>query len=123
MGIAMPKTILAGLAVLLVSTTAASALTVTNKSQKEITIGVDEGDKSTVHKIAAGQTLTLKTECNDGCGLTGPWNFSWKAKTGDSIETDGTCLTCAGVQKAQTDAKPATQTGAKPQAVDPGPKL
>jgi hypothetical protein len=116
MGIAMLKTILAGLAVLLVSTSAASALTVTNKSQKEISIGVHEGDKSTVHKIAAGQTLTLKTECNDGCGVTGPWNFSWKAKTGDSIETDGSCLTCAGTQKAETQAKPQGQA-------NPGPKL
>ena len=91
----MLKPFFAGVALLAASVTAASALTITNKSQREIVVGVHEGRKATVHKIPAGKSLTLKNECDQNCGITGPWNFSWKAKTGDNIETDGTCLTCA----------------------------
>lgn len=95
----MLKPILAGLAAVLATATAANALTVTNTSSKEISIAVHEGQKATVHKIAAGKSVTFKTECANGCAVTGPWNFSWFAKTGDSIETDGTCLSCAPAKK------------------------
>jgi hypothetical protein len=37
--------------------------------------------------------MTFKSECDDHCGVTGPWNFSKWAKTGDTIETDGASLT------------------------------
>jgi hypothetical protein len=76
-------------------TTGANALTINNKSAQEISIGLDQGDKETVHKIAAGKSVTFKTECDDHCGVTGPWNFSWWAKTGDTIDTDGKSLTSA----------------------------
>ena len=33
--------------------------------------------------------MTFKNECDNGCGVAGPWGFSWMAKTGDMIETDG----------------------------------
>ncbi len=95
----MLKPILAGLAAVLATATSASALTVVNKSSKEISIAVSEGQKATVHKIAAGKSATFKTECATGCAVTGPWNFSWFAKTGDTIETDGTCLSCAPAKK------------------------
>lgn len=75
--------------------TSAQALTVKNVSDKEISIGLDQGDKESVHKIGAGKSVTFKNECDDHCGVTGPWNFSWWAKTGDSIETDGSSLTAA----------------------------
>jgi hypothetical protein len=80
-------------ALALTMTTGAHALTVNNKSDKEISIGLDQGDKETVHKIAAGKSMTFKSECDDHCGVTGPWNFSKWAKTGDTIDTDGTSLT------------------------------
>ena len=70
----------------------ALALTVTNKDGKEHTIGLDMGDKETVHKIPAGQSVTFKDECKDGCGVTGPWGYSKMAKTGDTITTDGKSL-------------------------------
>jgi hypothetical protein len=85
--------IAAGLAVAM--TTGANALTINNKSAQEISIGLDQGDKETVHKIAAGKSVTFKSECDDHCGVTGPWNYSWWAKTGDTIDTDGKSLTSA----------------------------
>jgi hypothetical protein len=91
----MLKSAATALMVVLASATAASALTVSNKSDKEVTIGLDQGNKESVHKIAAGKAVTFKNECDEHCGVTGPWNFSWWAKTGDTIETDGSCLTCA----------------------------
>jgi hypothetical protein len=91
----MWKLTLASFAAVLATATAAHALTVNNKSDKEITISVDEGEKSSVVKIAAGKSATFKDECKYGCAVGGPWNFSWFAKTGDNIETNGSCLTCA----------------------------
>ncbi|MCU0732791.1 MAG: hypothetical protein MUE84_14550 [Hyphomonas sp.] len=95
----MLKPILAGLLLVVTTATAAGALTITNKSANEITISVDEGEKSSVVKIAAGKTATFKDECKYGCAVGGPWNFSWFAKLGDNIETDGTCLTCVSEKK------------------------
>jgi hypothetical protein len=95
----MLKPTLAGLLLVVTTVTAASALTITNKSAKDITISVDEGEKSTVVEIAAGKTATFKDECKYGCAVGGPWNFSWFAKLGDNIETDGTCLTCVSEKK------------------------
>ncbi len=69
---------------------AASALTITNKSASEHAIGLDMGHKESVHKVPAGQSVTFKSECNDGCGVTGPWNYSVMLKTGDKYEFDGT---------------------------------
>ena len=95
----MLKPTLAGLLLVVTTVTAASALTITNKSAKDVTISVDEGEKSTVVEIAAGKTATFKDECKYGCAVGGPWNFSWFAKLGDNIETDGTCLTCVSEKK------------------------
>lgn len=67
----------------------AHALTFTNADKKEHTIGLDMGDKESVHKIPAGQSVTFKSECNDGCGVTGPWNYSVMLKTGDTWKIDG----------------------------------
>ncbi|PPC79808.1 MAG: hypothetical protein CTY31_03625 [Hyphomicrobium sp.] len=74
---------------------AASALTITNKTSKDHTIGVDLGDKERVEKIAAGKTLKLN-DCKDGCGLTGPWAFSWMAKTGEDFAFDDKGIVAAG---------------------------
>lgn len=79
----------AATAALILATGSALALTVTNKDSKEHTIALDMGDKETVHKIPAGQSVTFKDECNNGCGVTGPWGFSRMLKTGDTLTTDG----------------------------------
>lgn len=68
----------------------AAAVTVKNTSDVEITIGVDRGSKEEVQKVPAGKSVTV--ECKDGCGVTGPWGFSWKASGDDEIVTDGTAL-------------------------------
>ena len=85
----MLRMMTAATAALILATGSAFALTVTNKDSKEHTIALDMGDKETVHKIPAGQSVTFKDECNNGCGVTGPWGFSRMLKTGDTLTTDG----------------------------------
>jgi hypothetical protein len=86
---AMKKTLAAGIVASMLAVTPAFALTVTNESAEEVTVGLDMGNKESVHKIPAGQSASFKSECDDGCGVTGPWGYSWMAKTGDTIKTDG----------------------------------
>ncbi len=74
---------------LMVAAAPAMALTITNKTSQEITIGLDMGDKESVHKIAGNGAITFKEECKEGCGVTGPWNHSWMAKTGEDFSFDG----------------------------------
>jgi hypothetical protein len=68
----------------------AAAVTVKNTSDAEISIGVDYGEKSEVKSVPAGKSVTF--DCPDGCGVTGPWGFSWMAKGDDEIPTDGKSL-------------------------------
>jgi hypothetical protein len=71
-------------------TAPAGAVTVKNVSAGEVTIGIDWGNKEKVEKIPAGKEVTF--ECKDGCGISGPWEFSWRAKGNDVITTDGQSL-------------------------------
>jgi hypothetical protein len=68
----------------------AFAVTVKNTSSGEFTIGVDMGNSEKVETIPAGKEVKL--DCKDGCGVTGPWGFSWFAKTGDTISSNGQAL-------------------------------
>lgn len=77
-------------AALLLLTSAASAVTVKNTSDKEITIGVDKGNDEKTQKIGAGDSVQL--ECKEQCGVTGPWGFSWMAKGDATISSDGQSL-------------------------------
>jgi hypothetical protein len=70
--------------------TPAAAVTVKNTSSGEFTIGVDLGSSEKVETIAAGKSVEI--DCKDGCGVTGPWGFSWMAKGNDVISSDGTAL-------------------------------
>lgn len=65
----------------------ADAVTVNNSDSKEHTIGIDWGNKESVEKIAGGKSVQFK--CPDGCGVTGPWGFSWMAQGDDTASTDG----------------------------------
>ena len=76
----------------------ASAVTVKNSSAAEITISIDMGDKEKVEKVAAGKSVEF--DCKGGCGVTGPWGFSWMASGDDEIETDGTPLVTVMDEKA-----------------------
>ncbi|MDO9383793.1 MAG: hypothetical protein Q7T86_13125 [Hyphomicrobiaceae bacterium] len=67
----------------------ASALTLTNKDKAEHTVGIDYGAKEEVQTVAAGASVTIK-DCDAGCGVTGPWNYSRMLKTGDKVDFDGT---------------------------------
>jgi len=84
------STLLMGAAALLLIAGPAAAVTVKNASKSEITIGVDWGSKEKVETIPAGKSVTV--DCKDGCGISGPWSFSWKASGDDEITTDGTSL-------------------------------
>ncbi len=68
----------------------AAAVTVKNTSSGEFTIGVDLGNEEKIETIAAGKEV--KIDCKDGCGVTGPWGFSWMAKPGDTISSNGQAL-------------------------------
>ena len=68
----------------------AAAVTVKNTSAGEFTIGVDLGSSEKIETIAAGKEVKL--DCKDGCGVTGPWGFSWMAKGDDVISSDGQAL-------------------------------
>jgi len=66
----------------------ASALTLTNKDKEEHVLGIDHGAKEETVKVAAGASVTIKG-CDDGCGVTGPWQYSRMLKTGDKVDFDG----------------------------------
>ena len=76
----------------------AAAITVKNSSAGEITIGIDTGDKEKIETIAAGKSV--KFDCKGGCGVTGPWGFSWMASGDDEIDTNGTSLVTVMDEKA-----------------------
>lgn len=84
----MTKALIAGLATFTLFAGTAHAVTVVNKDAQAHTIGIDWGNKESVEKIAAGKSV--KFDCPEGCGVTGPWNYSWMAKGDDTITTDGT---------------------------------
>ena len=84
------KLISSSCAALLLLTSAAAAVTVENTSDKEITVGVDMGNDEKVQKIGAGESVKL--DCKEQCGVTGPWGFSWMAKGDATISTDGQSL-------------------------------
>lgn len=84
------KTLTSSALALLMLTGSAAAVTVTNNSGDEIAIGVDRGSQEKVEKIGAGKSMKL--DCKEQCGITGPWGFSWMAKGDDTIKTDGQSL-------------------------------
>jgi hypothetical protein len=69
-----------------------AALTIKNNSDKEISVGVDNGTDEAVYKIAPGTSVDVKESCADGCAVTGPWGFSRLVSQNDAIDTDGTSL-------------------------------
>jgi hypothetical protein len=91
----MIKTVAASALALAMFATSAAALSVTNKSSKEHKIGIDLGATERVETIAAGKALKVD-DCKDGCGFTGPWGYSWMAKTGEDFTFDDKGLTPAG---------------------------
>ena len=68
----------------------AYAVTVENKSAEAVKIGIDYGAKEEVQDVAAQKSV--KFDCPDGCGVTGPWGFSWMAQGDDTISTNGKSL-------------------------------
>jgi hypothetical protein len=84
------KTLASSAAALLLLAGPAAAVTVNNNASKEISIGVDYGNKQEVKKVPAGKSVTF--ECKDDCGVTGPWGFSWMAKGDQTIATNGKSL-------------------------------
>ncbi len=87
------KTLTSSAVALLLLAGPAAAVTVKNTSGKQISIGVDYGAKSQVKKVAAGQSATF--DCKNGCGVTGPWGYSWMASGNDTMSTNGKSLITA----------------------------
>jgi hypothetical protein len=65
--------------------TPAAALTIENQDKAELKVGIDEGNVEHVETIPAGKSGDLSAKCKQGCGLTGPWGFSWMAQPGDKL--------------------------------------
>lgn len=86
----MLERILMATAALALAAGTATAATVKNTGSEEFTIGVDMGNEEKVEKVAAGKTMEL--DCKDGCGVTGPWGFSWWLVQGDTIASDGSSM-------------------------------
>ena len=88
------KTLASSTAALLLLTGSAAAVTVTNTGSNEITIGVDFGNTEEIKKVPASKSVKL--DCKDGCGVTGPWGFSWLAQPGETFTTDGKSMIASG---------------------------
>ncbi len=88
------KTMASSAAALLLLVGPAAAVTVKNTSSKEVTIGIDYGSQAKVAKVPAGKSLSF--DCNEGCGVTGPWSFSWMAKGNDTFTPNGKDLIDVG---------------------------
>ena len=86
----MHKQIIIAAAAAFALTAPAGAVTVKNVANAEVTIGVDYGNQEKIMKIPAGKEVTF--DCKDGCGISGPWEFSWRAKGNDTITTNGQSL-------------------------------
>jgi hypothetical protein len=84
------KTLMSSAVALVLIAGPAAAVTVKNDSGKEISFGIDYGNKEQVKKLPAGQSATF--ECKDDCGVTGPWGYSWMAKGNDTMNTNGMSL-------------------------------
>ena len=80
----------AAAALVLAIASPAFVVTVKNTSSGEFTVGVDLGNEEKIETIAAGKEVKL--DCKDGCGVTGPWGFSWMAKGDATISSDGQSL-------------------------------
>ena len=87
------KTLASSTAAPLLLTGSALGVTVKNTGSSEITIGVDHGNKEEVKEIPAGKSVKLN--CKDGCGVTGPWGFSWLAQPNETFTTDGKSIISA----------------------------
>lgn len=84
------KTLMSSATALLLLAGPAAAVTVTNNSGEQISIGVRNGSQQEVKKIAAGKSATFA--CKPDCGVTGPWGYSWMAKGDDTFSTNGKSL-------------------------------
>jgi hypothetical protein len=93
----MTKSLIAGLAAFAMMAGTAQAVTVVNKDDQAHKIGIDMGTTESVKEVPAGKSLQI--DCPEGCGVTGPWNFSWMAKGSETITTDGSCLVCGKVDE------------------------
>ena len=84
------KVLTSTIAAAVLLTAPAYAVSVENTSGEAVKIGVDYGAKEEVKDVGAKKSV--KFDCPDGCGVTGPWGFSWMAQGDDVISTDGNSL-------------------------------
>jgi hypothetical protein len=83
----MARRIAASIIALAFTASSALALTITNKSGKEETVGIDYGNSEKVETVAPGKSVKIDG-CDEECGVTGIWGYSWMAKTGDTLVFD-----------------------------------
>ena len=76
----------------------ATAATVKNTGGSEFSIGVDMGNSEETKTVGAGKSVKL--DCPDGCGVTGPWGFSWMVAGDDTISSDGKSMIVVDEEKS-----------------------
>jgi hypothetical protein len=81
------KAVTAALAAAILLASPAAAVSVKNTSSEAFKIGVDRGNEEEVKTVAGNKSVTL--DCADGCGVTGPWGYSWMASGDDTLSSDG----------------------------------
>jgi len=90
------------LATAILFVTPAAALTIANNDASELKFGIDEGNVEHVGSVAAGKSGDFSAKCKEGCGLTGPWGFSWMAQPGDKLTFKDSKLNGATVTTGAT---------------------
>lgn len=84
----MLKTLSITAAALALSAGTALAVTVSNTGSKDFSVGVDMGNSETTKTVAAGKSVKIDG-CDTGCGVTGPWGYSWWGTADATIKSDG----------------------------------
>jgi hypothetical protein len=46
--------------------------------------------------VPAGKSAAVTDVCVEGCGVTGPWGYSYMARSADSLSVKGNFLTLEG---------------------------
>ena len=105
-----------GAAVLLASP--AAAVLVKNTGSEAFKIGVDRGNDEEVKTVAGQKSATF--DCAEGCGITGPWGYSWMASGDDTLSSDGKSRIVVGKTGGASEGASAGEAGSSSVGNEPG---
>ncbi len=105
----MMKSLVSALAATALLATPAAAVSVENTGAQEFKIGVDYGNLEEVKAVSAGKIA--KFDCAEGCGVTGPWGYSWMASGDDALSSDGSSRVAVGENAGAAEGAGTGTTG------------